>query len=164
MGISRSFLIGVFCGLRAGTPSAVISWLRPQRWTRFPAPFSLPASPRGRLISTAGAGIELVGDKLPNTPSRTEPAGVGARLIAGALTGACVAPEGQTLPGALAGALGALAGTFGGHKLRITLPNALGVSDLPIALLEDAVAIGGSLAVTSSLPADDSIEAMQPIV
>ena len=164
MGPSQSFLIGIFCGLRAGTPSAVTSWLRPQRWTKFPSPFSLPSSPRGRLLVSAGAGIELVGDKLPKTPSRTAAAGVSARLLSGAFTGACVADEGQALQGAVLGALGALVGTFGGHKLRVLLPKALGVSDFPIALLEDAVTIGGSLAVTLSLPTDDGIEAKQPIV
>ena len=46
--------------------------------------------------------------------------------------------------GAAIGVAGGLAGTFAGYKARTGLVRALKVPDIGIALLEDAVAIGGS--------------------
>ena len=44
--------------------------------------------------------------------------------------------------------MGAVVGTFGGAELRGRLSRAIG-NDLPIALLEDAVAIGCALLIVS---------------
>ena len=46
--------------------------------------------------------------------------------------------------GAIAGIAGAVVGTLGGYEARVRLARAVG-KDLPIALLEDAIAIGGAL-------------------
>jgi uncharacterized membrane protein len=48
----------------------------------------------------------------------------------------------------IAGVLGAIAGTLGGYEFRSRLAKAAG-KDLPIALLEDAIAIGGAFVVVS---------------
>jgi uncharacterized membrane protein len=53
------------------------------------------------------------------------------------------------LGGLLAGVLGAVGGTFGGHEFRSRLVRATGGNDLPIALLEDAIAIGGAIFLVS---------------
>ena len=87
-------------------------------------------------------GLELWGDKQPRTPSRTETGGVLARLIAAAVAGAAL---GGLLP-AVAGILGAAAGTYGCAFLRAWLAARLD-SDFRAALAEDALAICGSLAV-----------------
>jgi uncharacterized membrane protein len=50
----------------------------------------------------------------------------------------------------VAGALGAVAGTLGGYQVRSRLAKAVG-KDLPIALLEDAVAVGGAFWIASQL-------------
>jgi uncharacterized membrane protein len=56
------------------------------------------------------------------------------------------------LIGALAaGAVGAVAGTLGGYEFRTRLVRAIGGNDLPIALLEDAIAIGGAFLIVSQL-------------
>ena len=47
------------------------------------------------------------------------------------------------------GVFGAAAGTFGGYNFRTGLVKATGGKDLPIALLEDAIAIGGGLLIVS---------------
>jgi uncharacterized membrane protein len=93
------------------------------------------------------AGVELVADKLPNTPSRTAPPGLIARIVTGGLTGACVASAGGqgVLLGALLGAVGGVVGCFGGYQARTRLVRALGSPDTYVALLEDLVAIAGSL-------------------
>jgi uncharacterized membrane protein len=69
----------------------------------------------------------------------------------GGLTGACVATAGAqgALLGALLGVVGGLAGAFGGYQARTGLVKALRAPDFVIAVLEDLLAIGGSLWVVS---------------
>jgi len=49
------------------------------------------------------------------------------------------------------GAAGGVAGCFGGYHARARLVKALGARDLYIALIEDLVAIAGSLLVVSQV-------------
>jgi len=51
--------------------------------------------------------------------------------------------------GAVLGAVGGLLGAFAGYKARTGLVKALKVPDIVIALLEDAVAIGGAFLIVS---------------
>jgi uncharacterized membrane protein len=55
----------------------------------------------------------------------------------------------STAFGVVLGVAGAIAGAFAGYQLRSGLVKALKVPDLVIALLEDAVAIGGGLFIVS---------------
>jgi uncharacterized membrane protein len=48
-----------------------------------------------------------------------------------------------------AGVFGAVLGTLGGYEFRVRLVKATGGKDLPIALLEDAIAIGGAFLIVS---------------
>ena len=92
---------------------------------------------------------ELITDQLPSTPSRKVPMQFGTRIVSGALCGAALGASGDALiGGAIAGALGAIAGTLGGYEFRSRLAKAAG-KGLPIALLEDAIAIGGAFMVVS---------------
>jgi uncharacterized membrane protein len=74
-----------------------------------------------------------------------------ARIVMGALAGACVATAGGVgaVAGALLGVVGALVGTFGGYQLRTRLVKTLGTPDFVVAVLEDLVTIGGSLWVVT---------------
>lgn len=146
-----AFLIGVFAGLRSLTPPAVTAWAVYLGWLKLARPLSLIGSLPAVIIFTALAAVELVADKLPKTPSRTAPPGLIARILMGALTGACVAEGGGggALAGALLGVVGSLVGCFGGYQVRTRLVKGLGTPDIVIALLEDIVAIGGSLWVVS---------------
>jgi uncharacterized membrane protein len=145
-----AFLIGIVAGLRALTPLAVISWAAhagrlqlQDTWLGFVG-FAATA-----YITTALALGELVSDKLPRTPSRKVPMQFGTRIVVGALCGAALGTEaGAMLGGLFAGAVGAVVGTLGGAALRAQLARAF-AKDLPAALLEDAVAIGGALLIVS---------------
>jgi uncharacterized membrane protein len=53
--------------------------------------------------------------------------------------------------GLVAGAFGAVAGTLGGYEARTRLVRATGGKDLPIALLEDAIAVVGGLWIAGGL-------------
>ena len=146
-----AFLIGFFTGLRSLTPTAVTAWATHSGWLKVPNPLSWIGTTTAAIIFTLLALLELVTDKLPKTPSRTAPQGLLARILLGALSGACVASAGEEgiILGAILGIVGALAGTYGGYQGRTRLVKALGTPDFVIALLEDLVTIGGSLWVVS---------------
>ena len=68
----------------------------------------------------------------------------------GALCGAALGAPSQALIGGLiAGVLGTVAGTLGGYELRTRAARAIGGKDLPIALIEDGIAICGGLWIVS---------------
>jgi uncharacterized membrane protein len=102
-------------------------------------------------ILTVLAIGELVTDQLPKTPSRKVPMQFGARLVTGAVSGAALgAAAGSMIGGAVAGLIGAVIGTLGGASARGALARAMG-RDLPAALIEDVVAVGGAVLIVISL-------------
>ena len=146
-----AFLIGLLNGLRSFTAPAATAWASYLGWLKLERPLSLVGSLPAALIFTVLALGEIVADKLPKTPSRTEPLGLGARVLMGALTGACVAAGGgaSTILGAVLGVVGAVVGCFGGYQVRTRLVKALGTPDYVVAVAEDLIAIAGSLFVVS---------------
>lgn len=151
MTLLLAFLIGFFGGLRALTAPAATAWAAYLGWLKLERPLSLIGSLPAVAIFSLIALVELVADKLPQTPSRTAPPGLIARIVMGALTGACVAAAGgeQVFLGAILGAVGGVAGCFLGFRARTGLVKSLGTRDLNVALVEDLVAIAGSVWVVS---------------
>lgn len=143
-----AFLIGVIAGLRSMTAPAAVSWAARLGWVHVEntwlAFLGFQFSP---YIITVLAVGELIADKLPKTPSRKAAGPFGFRIVSGALCGAALGAG--SLGGAIAGALGAVAGTLGGYELRMRLVKATGGRDLPIALLEDVIAVGGAVLIVS---------------
>ncbi len=151
MTLLLAFLIGLFAGLRSLTAPAATAWAAHLGWLKLERPLSLIGSLPAVVIFTLLAVAELVADKLPKTPNRTSPVPLIARVVMGALTGACVAVGGgqSAVAGAVLGIVGSLVGTFGGYQVRTRLVKALGAPDIYVALLEDIVTIAGSLWVVS---------------
>jgi uncharacterized membrane protein len=88
--------------------------------------------------------LELIGDQRPSTPSRKVPVQFATRLLMGALCGAAIGAVANVLfEGMACGVAGAVLGTYFGAAFRGALASAFG-RDLPAALLEDAIAIGGA--------------------
>ena len=133
--------------------SEVVSWAAGLGWLPLDGTgLTFLTYPATRYILSVLALGELVNDKLPKTPSRKAPAPFIGRIVIGALCGAALGASGQVLIGGLlAGALGAVGGTLGGYEFRTRLVRAIGGNDLPIALLEDAIAIGGAVLIVSRL-------------
>ncbi len=146
-----AFLIGLFAGLRSLTPPAAVAWAVHLGWLKLARPLSLIGSLPAAIILSLLALVEIFMDKLPNTPNRTAPMGLIARIVTGGLTGACVALGGgkSAFVGAGLGVIGGVAGCFGGYQARARLVRSLRQSDFIIALAEDMVAIGGSLFILS---------------
>jgi uncharacterized membrane protein len=148
-----ALLIGVVAGLRTMTAPAVVSWAAyfgrvhlEGTWLAFLGCAWTP------YILSAFAIAELVSDQLPKTRSRKVPIQFGARIVTGALCGTTLRASGGTWMGGLvADAIGAVgperspAMSFGRGWWR--RPAA---GTFPIALLEDAVAIGGAILIVMS--------------
>ena len=147
-----TFFIGVLAGLRSLTAPAVTAWAARLGWLSLSPPLSWLGSLPVAILFALGALGELVVDKLPKTPSRTAPTGLIARILTGGLSGAAVYYAGSNQgywPGAILGAVGGVAGCFGGYLARTKLVKVLGVPDFVVALGEDLLAVGGSLWIVS---------------
>ena len=151
MALLFAFLIGLFTGLRSLTAPAVTAWAVYFGWLHLERPLSYMGSIPSVAILTLLAVLELVADKLPQTPNRTSLPGLSARILMGGLVGACVAAAGAqgAIAGALLGALGGVVGCFAGYRARTGVVRSLATRDLYIALIEDLVAIIGSLAIVA---------------
>jgi uncharacterized membrane protein len=145
-----AFLIGIIAGLRSLTAPAAVSWAAQLGWLPLAnTPLAFLGYPVTSYILTALAVGELITDQLPKTPSRKSPPGFIARIVTGGLCGAAFgAAGGALIIGLVAGVAGAVVGTLGGYEARVRLARAVG-KDLPIALLEDAIAIGGAYLIVS---------------
>jgi len=146
-----AFLIGVIAGLRSMTAPAAVSWAARLGWLHLEntwlAFFGFAATPY--ILSVLAIG-ELIADKLPKTPSRKSPPGFITRIVTGALSGAALgASNASWIVGLVAGIACAIVGTLGGYEFRVRLVKATGGKDLPIALLEDVIAIAGALLLVS---------------
>ncbi len=144
-----AFLIGVVAGLRSMTAPAVVSWAAKLailsigdpwlaffgfRWTAW-------------ILSIAALG-ELIGDKLPITPSRRTFVPFAGRMISGGLCGGTIGgSQGNLYLGVISGAAGAVAGTLGGYAARMRLVRISGGRDFPVAVIEDFLAIATAAAV-----------------
>jgi uncharacterized membrane protein len=148
-----ALLIGVVAGLRAMTAPAAISWAAYLGWV------PLGGTWLGFLghwiapwVLSVLALAELVTDQLPTTPSRKVPVQFGARIFMGGICGAAIGTAGGNwFAGLVAGAIGAVIGTLGGYEARKRLVAATGGKDLPIALLEDGIAIALALWIVASV-------------
>ena len=146
-----AFLIGLFAGLRSLTPPAAVAWAVHLGWLRLERPLSLVGSLPAVIILSVLAIAEVFVDKLPETSNRTAPPGLIARIVTGGFTGACVSVAGgkSAYVGAALGVIGGIVGCFAGYQARVRIVKSLRQPDFNIALVEDLIAIGGSLFIVS---------------
>lgn len=111
-------------------------------------PFKALGSVAGVSATAALALGEVIGDKLPSTPARTNTGPMVARALSGALSGSGVsAAAGQCVAaGALLGSVAAVLSAKAGYELRRRLVQATGLPDPVIALVEDCIAYSGGSA------------------
>jgi uncharacterized membrane protein len=149
-----SFLIGCVCGLRSMTAPAVIAWGARLGWLHLDgSPLAFLANQISLIVFSLFALGELVADKLPFIPRRTQAGPLIVRAIFGAGCGAalCFSSAAAGIVGALLGGLGGVVGAFAGYHYRAGLSGK--VPDLLLALVEDAVAIGGGFLVVAAAKA-----------
>jgi uncharacterized membrane protein len=86
----------------------------------------------------------MIGDKLPATPARIAPIGLGGRAAFAALCGSMLARRhgrGE-VGGASVAVLAAVGSAFAAYWLRKTIVSRLGIADPIVAVGEDAIAYG----------------------
>jgi uncharacterized membrane protein len=153
MALLLAFSIGFFAGLRSLTAPAAVAWAVYLGWFKVDYPLAYIGRFASVAVFSVLAAVEVIADKLPETPNRTAPLGLSARMAMGGLTGACTAAGAGSavILGAALGAVGGVAGCFLGYEARARLVRAFGTRDIYIAVLEDILTIGGSLWVASRL-------------
>jgi uncharacterized membrane protein len=149
-----AFLLGCVCGLRSMTAPAVVACGAHMGWLHLDGSWLAWVANKISLVVFSLLAIgELIADKLPFIPGRTQPGPLGARIIFGALCAAalCFSGGASLLLGTILGGVGGIAGAFAGYNYRRWLSRGAKLPDLLIALLEDLVAVGGGLLLVSRL-------------
>ena len=153
----RASILGVMSGMRATSGVATLS----RHAVRYPdgfakTAFKLLASPGVSKLITLGQVGEMVVDKLPFLPSRTEPQGLIGRMLAGGVVGAAVVREAgkPVVPGILIGASSALVSSYVFYLLRRETGKALHLPDPVVAVAEDAGVFGFGALVNRSYAND----------
>jgi len=143
--------LGVIAGMRSmGAPALVSDHLaRSASPSLGPSPLRWLGTAKAATITKFLAAGEIVGDKLPMTPSRLAPAPLVARMVSGGMCGAALCLHGGKRGdvGAVLGMAGALAGAFGFYHLRRTLGQKTSIPDPVLGAAEDVLAFGGGWAV-----------------
>jgi uncharacterized membrane protein len=125
-GVFRALAAGAVCGLRTMCGPATV----------------VPLAGARRAAVVVLALGELVVDKLPQTPSRTQPFGLAARAITGAVSAASTAGERRDrVPAALLGVAAAMGAAYAGAAYRSFCARRR-LPAIPSALIEDALAYG----------------------
>ena len=103
------------------------------------------------VLKLFGVG-ELIGDKLPFTPARTQAVGLIARCVSGSLAGGSIykATGNSALAGAAVGAIAALGATYGCYLLRKNIGKNSHIPDALTGGIEDLLVIGGGLALINT--------------
>jgi uncharacterized membrane protein len=145
--------MGMVAGSRTFTAPAAVSWGARLQWLHLSGtPLAFLGALAAPFILTLLATVELIIDKLPNTPSRKAPTGFFARIVSGAFCGAALSlTGGGAFAGLVAGGIGAVVGTLGFSQLRTSLAKAFGGQDLPAALIEDACAIAAAVWIVAAI-------------
>jgi len=141
--------LGIIAGMRAfSAPAVVCLKLSQDISARSLGPWlTLGASRRAVWIAMLLAGGELVADKLPAAPNRTDPLSLAARVSSGALCGAVVSrvAKRDVIAGALLGGLAAAGSTFLTFHWRRKLADSI---PAPLAAIaEDAAVIACGRAI-----------------
>ena len=144
--LRRAAFIGFAAGLRSQVPFFALSRAagngtfagdagRPLSWLRVP---------RIQMMLGLSAAGEMIVDKAPFVPNRTDPGPLFGRVAIGAAAGAAIATDAgaATVEGAVAGVIGAAIGSFAGRHGRAWLVRILRVPDFVVALAEDGLALG----------------------
>jgi uncharacterized membrane protein len=138
---ARALALGIVSGMRSMMAPALTARKAAENPQGMPDALTRPRTRAALEVMAAG---ELVADKLPFTPSRTVLPSLLFRALSGAVVGAAFASSrrGSAAVGALAGALGAVAATYGAYHARQFVDKKLKVADPLVGIAEDALAAG----------------------
>ncbi len=150
--LGLAFAIGMVAGLRSFTAPAAVCWAAFLGWLHLSGSrLAFLGTITAVYISTGLAVVELVLDKQSWIGARTSPGPLIFRLITGGLSGAAfgIAAGQSIVASSIAGCAGALVGTFGGYQARHWIVSTGKLPDIAVALVEDAIAVGGAFLIVS---------------
>lgn len=134
--LARGFTMGVLSGSRSMLAPAMLAS------NRVP-----PAAFAALKLMAAG---EMVADKHPQMPARTDVVPMAGRMMTGAFTAMTHATPDRRVPMAIAGAVGGFCGTWLFFHLRRAIIARVGAG-VAAGLVEDAIAIAAGAALAKNL-------------
>lgn len=147
--IALAAALGALSGMRSMLPAAVLTRaLRSTDRGRGPASTAL-GGPIPALLLPVLSGGELIADKTPLVPNRTDPFPLIGRAGMSMLCAVAIAEnrgERIILPAAVAGTT-AIFGAFLGYHVRRLLTKRAGIPDPIVAIAEDAFVLASSRSV-----------------
>jgi uncharacterized membrane protein len=150
---ARAGILGLVTGIRSMMPLALLSWISPASGEDASTVGQLLKSPAGRATTAIAALGEIVADKFPAIPSRTNPVVLLGRVMIGGVAGMilCRRLHQPLVLGIISGATGAGIGSFASTSSRAWLSRTTGTPQALWGGVEDIVALGlGSLAVRAN--------------
>ncbi len=142
---TRTLALATVAGMRSMSAPALLSRYAGRHKSDFRnTPFEWLASGRAALVLAVMAGGELIADKLPFTPNRTNIKPLIGRMGSGGLVGAALfaAEDQPAFVGGLLGAATAALSTFAAYELRHQAGKKLPLPDPLLGLLEDGAVVG----------------------
>ena len=146
--------IGMLAGIRSMSAPAVISQVaRRGKLAVHGSPVRFLSSKGAVATMTLMAVGEVIADKVPSIPGRTEVGPLAARAATGAFSGAvlCLAKKRSPWLGAMYGGMGAIGAAFAAYYLRQSAKKTLHVPDAVVAVAEDAMVATGGWLLASQL-------------
>jgi uncharacterized membrane protein len=144
MSAPRTLALGAISGLRAASGPAFVGRAASRGDMDLgDTPLAFLGSPLlSKALTIAQLG-EIVGDKLPATPSRTALPPLFGRAASGGLVGAAafISDGRSATTGAALGSFAAVVAAFAGEKLRAIVGRKIGLPDAVVAVAEDAVVL-----------------------
>jgi uncharacterized membrane protein len=152
--ILKALGLGMVAGMRSITAPALLSKTLSETPNAIPVdtPLGKLGSPEAAKVLGIMAAGEMVIDTLPTTPNRTVPLSVAFRMLSGALVGSALmaSRKESRIAGAVVGAAGALAATYGMFYLRRNVCRKINLPDKVFGFAEDALAVGIEKSLLSS--------------
>jgi len=150
--LTSELTLGAVSGMRSMMAPAVIAWAARRSGLDLEStPFSAFKGPGiGRTAAALVIG-EMVADKTPFVPNRTNSTALLTRAVSGGAAGAAVfkARRASIIVGALVGATAAVGAAYATYYLRKKAARYFDVSDRVVALVEDGIALtAGVIAVS----------------
>jgi uncharacterized membrane protein len=144
MSTGRALALGAISGLRSASGPAFVGRAASRGDVDLDGTLlAFFGSPRLSKVLTLSQLGEVIGDKLPTTPSRTAWPPLLGRAVSGGLVGAAAfVSEGRwAAPGAILGSTAAVAAAFAGENLRTLAVKISVLPDPAVAVAEDAVVL-----------------------
>ena len=133
----KALAFGATAGLRTAAPAVAL-----QRRVR-----------AGSVLLVAAALGELIGDKLPQMPSRLAWGPLTGRAASGFYAGVEVARRTQSsrIAAGMLGSLGAVCAAYGFYRVRKLLASKVKLPDMAIAIAEDAIGYIAAFAIARTM-------------